>query len=214
VGNVPAQNKVEVAPETSRRERILVEAERLFATKGLHAASMRDIATAAEVGLPLIVYHFESKQRLYLEVFARRADVNEARLARLATIEDRTADDAVDRIVAAFVDPVLDLHERPADKFYARLILREITDPTSAERPEISRLFDPVASSFISALRDALPDKPAGYHEWAYLFTVGALSMSAFDDRIVEGRDERAQTAMPIKRNFLHRYVGSALRFG
>ncbi|GAA0899674.1 TetR/AcrR family transcriptional regulator [Pseudonocardia zijingensis] len=166
----------------ARRERILDAAERVFAEAGYHATTLRQIAAAADVKLSLIGYHFESKLALYTAVFARRQHVNEERLRLLEAIEDPTAPEALDRIVAAFMDPVVALAEEGA--WYRRLVLREAADPSSMQRPVIAELFDPMARRFIAALKQALPGKPPGFHEWAYLFAVGALTQSAFDDRL------------------------------
>jgi AcrR family transcriptional regulator len=195
----------------SRRERILNAAESEFSAHGYHGASMRDIARAADVGLPLIVYHFQTKGQLYFAVFSRRDYINTQRLEALDRIRDLDAPDAVERIVAAFVDPVLDLHESEEDWAYARLILREVTEPSSGARPEIRALFEPIAKSFIGAIRAALPDKPENFHEWAYLFSVGALTVSAFDDRVGETPRTTGDLA---KREALKRYLVAALRFG
>jgi len=54
------------------KERILNEAEALFAQKGYHAVSVREITTAAECNLAAINYHFGNKQNLYMEVFRSR----------------------------------------------------------------------------------------------------------------------------------------------
>ena len=54
------------------KERILNEAEALFAEKGYHAVSVREISAAAECNLAAMNYHFGHKQNLYLEVFRTR----------------------------------------------------------------------------------------------------------------------------------------------
>jgi AcrR family transcriptional regulator len=169
-------------PPLARRERILDAAERVFAESGYHGTTLRQIAAAADVKLSLIGYHFESKLALYTAVFARRQHVNEERLRMLRSIEDLDAPDALDRIVSAFLDPVVALAEEGTA--YRRLVLREAADPSSMQRPVIRDLFDPMAREFIAALRRALPGKPPGFYEWSYLFAVGALTQSAFDDRI------------------------------
>jgi AcrR family transcriptional regulator len=65
------------------RDRILDAAERLFARKGFHGVSVRDITGAADVDVALANYHFGSKQGLLEAVFLRRAaDLNAERLAR------------------------------------------------------------------------------------------------------------------------------------
>ncbi len=178
---VPAGTAI-AEPALDRRQRILDAAEQVFAESGYHATTLRQIAAAADVKLSLIGYHFESKLTLYTAVFARRQHVNEERLRMLRAIEDLDAPDALERIVAAFMDPVIALAEEGAA--YRRLVLREAADPSSMQRPVIRELFDPMAREFIAALRRALPGKPPGFYEWSYLFAVGALTQSAFDDRI------------------------------
>ena len=55
-------------PNTDTRDRILLEAERLFAAGGYDGVSMREIAEACGVTKANIYYYFEDKERLYLEV--------------------------------------------------------------------------------------------------------------------------------------------------
>jgi len=175
-------------PPLDRRGRILDAAERVFAESGYHGTTLRQIAAAADVKLSLVGYHFESKLALYTAVFTRRQHVNEERLQMLEAIEDLEAPDALERIVSAFMDPVVALAAEGA--WYRRLVLREASDPSGMQRPVIRELFDPMARRFIAALRHALPGKPPGSYEWSYLFAVGALTQSAFDDRIANLSDD------------------------
>jgi AcrR family transcriptional regulator len=198
---------VDAPPE--RRERILDAAERVFAESGYHGTTLRQVAAAGGVKLSLIGYHFPSKLALYVAVFARRQQVNEERLRLLREIEDVTAPDGLDRIVAAFMDPVIALAEEGA--WYRRLVLREAADPSSMQRPVIRELFDPMAREFIAALRAALPGKPAGFYEWSYLFAVGALTQSAFDDRIGNLADAPPPTS---NTELLRRFITAGWRYG
>jgi AcrR family transcriptional regulator len=50
---------------TSARERILRAAAHLYALHGFQGASVREIAEAAGVTKPLVLYHFESKEKLF-----------------------------------------------------------------------------------------------------------------------------------------------------
>ncbi|MFB7600589.1 TetR/AcrR family transcriptional regulator [Streptomyces sp. NPDC056160] len=202
-----------VRSETSggRRQAIMRAAERLFALEGYHGATMRQIAEAAGVKLSLVVYHFTSKLGLYTAIFEERQYVNDERLARLGAIPDLCADDALEQIVSAFTDPVLALHDDPDDIWFARLVLREAADPSSQERPVIRDQFDPLARRFVEALGIALPDKPAGFHHWAYLYSVGALTQSAFDTRVRNIADEPGYEQ---KHALLRSYITAALRYG
>ena len=58
----------------STRERILDAAEALFAREGYFAATIRGITRSAGVELSLSRYHFGSKDELFRQVVARRAD--------------------------------------------------------------------------------------------------------------------------------------------
>jgi len=54
------------------RDRLLEEAEPLFAERGFEATSVRDITAAAGANLAAVNYHFGGKDKLYREVFRRR----------------------------------------------------------------------------------------------------------------------------------------------
>jgi len=198
------------ARQNERPAEILRAAERLFAQKGYHATTMREVATAAGVGLSLVVYHFKSKDALYYAIFERRQYVNEERLKRLESV-DLVGPAALEAIIDAFIEPVLALHESPDDIWYARLVFREAADPSSQERSVISVLFDPMARAFIAALEQALPGKRPGFYPWAYLFSVGALTQSSFDDRI--GNLVTAP-AFDQKNEVLRSYIRAALAYG
>lgn len=56
--------------QNSRRLRVVDEAARLFAERGYHAASVRDIATACGMTVGAIYSHFASKEALLVAVYA------------------------------------------------------------------------------------------------------------------------------------------------
>ena len=57
----------DATPEVSSRAKLLREATRLFAEKGLDATSVKDIAEAAGLNVSLISYYFGGKEALYSE---------------------------------------------------------------------------------------------------------------------------------------------------
>lgn len=201
-------------PEASKRERVLDAAERLFAEGGFDGVSMRDIAAAAEVGLPLIVYHFETKRNLYRELFERRKTLFEARLAALRE-PCQSGEDPVEHIVRAFVQPVMRIQDTEAGIAYAKLVAREASDPKAAERGIVADYFDPFAMEFVEAIRKALPGNTSGYAYWAYLFAVGSLVMSVFDSRIerISGGKARAGDVLR-KSEYLVTFIAAGIRAG
>lgn len=202
------------AATASKRERILDAAERLFAEGGFDGVSMRDIAAAAGVGLPLIVYHFETKKNLYRALFDRYKAVLDARLAALRQPLAQ-GEDALEHIARAFVLPVIQSQAGEAGRAYARLIARETSDPREAERGIVQDYFDPFAVEFIHAIEQALPELGSDYAHWAYLFAVGALVMSVFDQRI-ERLSAGAMRAGDIehKADYLVRFIVAGIRAG
>lgn len=164
------------------RSRILDAAERLFAQRGFHGVSVRDITGAAGVDVALANYHFGSKQGLLEAVFTRRAEVlNSERLARLDALlaGGRRAAPTLEEIIHAFTHPLLDRSARggPGWKSYFALIA-EINNSPEFGGVLMTRYFDPVVQRFIEAIRRALPGCDDRDLYWAYHFLSGALTLT------------------------------------
>lgn len=91
------------------RQRILAEAERLFAERGFAGTSLSSIATAAGLGNAGLIHHFPSKATVYRAVLESiAADLDERDAAALAAV-----DEPVDQL-RGLVDALLSLHrDRP-----------------------------------------------------------------------------------------------------
>ena len=68
-------------PAAERRQQLIETAVAVFAERGLHGASMDDIADAAGVTKPVLYQHFASKRALFLELLG---DVGQHLLAAIA----------------------------------------------------------------------------------------------------------------------------------
>jgi AcrR family transcriptional regulator len=66
------------AKTAARRAQIVDEAYRVFATRGYHGSSLREIAAAAGIGLSSLQHHFADKEELLLAVLARRDELGGA----------------------------------------------------------------------------------------------------------------------------------------
>lgn len=168
---------------TRRRDQILEVALKIFAERGFDGTTMRAIAEEAGTTATLVIYHFATKNRLYEAIFERYQYLNEERRQQVLEV-DTSSSDAVERIVDAFLLPTLRAQETADGKLFARLTLREAADPSASNRDILAAYFDPMARDFIRVMRKALPDKPKGFHEWAYLFGVGALTGTALPHRM------------------------------
>jgi AcrR family transcriptional regulator len=93
-GTTKVQLGVDGAPAgESARERILHAAARLHAAHGFDGTSLREVAEAAHVTKPLVLYHFASKEKLFATLLSEamdrcRRDVEET-LAAAGSATDR-----------------------------------------------------------------------------------------------------------------------------
>ena len=161
----------------STRERILEQAEHVFAEFGYDGTSIRQIAIAAGVPVALLGYHFGSKEGLYRAVFDRRVPtIVEQRLAGLALAESEPdLDRRLELVVKALVLPMLRLRALDKNPSFGRLMAHATTDPNSQSRGFIRDLFDPIAHRVMDALASALPDRSVEEINWAYQFMLGAM---------------------------------------
>jgi AcrR family transcriptional regulator len=164
------------------RERILDAAEKLFAERGFHGVTVRQITGLAGVDTALANYHFGPKRALFDAVLMRRAEeLNEARLAILEEIERDAGDGPPDleRIIDAFTHPLLDRSERggPGWKSYFALIAQVNNSPEWGGKL-MTEYFDPLVRRFIAAIKRALPDADEKDIYWSYHFLSGALVLT------------------------------------
>ena len=164
------------------KERLLDAAEQLFAQRGFHGVSLRDITQMAGVDVALVSYHFGSKRALFAAVFERRAEVlNEERLELLEEVRRAALPGAptVEAIVNAFTHPLLDRSARggPGWKSYFALVAYVNNSPEFGPIM-MTRHFDPLVDRFIAVLREALPNCPPREIYWGYQFLTGALTLT------------------------------------
>jgi len=169
----------------NRRRNILLAAERLFASKGFHGVSIRDIADEAGVPLALVGYYFGPKAELYQQIYRERSGYIQARLAALAKAQQEAAPGKLlDEIVKAFVLPVLTVAASEDGRHFLRLMARGMNEQLEEDETVIRDLFDPLAHAFINALMAASPRASRGTVAYCYQFALGALLLHVTDRRI------------------------------
>ncbi len=153
------------APEVSpakidqTRERILDEAETLFAEKGYHAVSVREITAAAHCNLAAVNYHFGNKQNLYLEVFRSRWVPRAQKVYgtfqnSLSGKKALLPEDVVQGMAEAFLRGPLTAEERWR---HTQLIIREMFQPTEAFDIAVKEAVGPMMMSCSGHLKKSLP---------------------------------------------------------
>ena len=142
------------------RERILNEAEALFATNGYDAVSVREITAAACCNLAAVNYHFGNKQKLYLEVFRARwvprARRVQAYFREYLASQDTVSTPAVAQALAeAFLKGPLSDDERQRQ---SQLMTRELIQPTDAFELLAGEVLRPFFKELADTLRPFIPE--------------------------------------------------------
>lgn len=175
------------APQTrpDRKLDILLAAEKLFALRGYHAVSIRQIADEANVPLALVGYYYGQKHELFHAIFERWNQTIEERLAALRAIDcDPLHPEALSQIIKAFVQPVIALRASSEGEYYALLVGRELYHALEETDRVLRAYFDPMAHAFIDAFSKALPHATRGQLAWCYQFALGALLHHLSDNRV------------------------------
>lgn len=125
-----------VKPPEAARARILDAALDLFGDRGLTGATVRAIATRAQVNVAAVSYYFGGKEELYKAVAGEIADrIAAGVLARAATVVDRPPTDpaaalaALETLALTIVDVVVGPQEM---RRVARFVIREQMQPSGA----------------------------------------------------------------------------------
>jgi AcrR family transcriptional regulator len=174
---------------TSKKERILEVAERLFAKRGFDGVSLREITNEAGVDVALVKYHFGSKQGLFDELLQRRADaINRERSDALDAVLARHDPAPVEEIVDAFTHTLLNkvVSEDPSWRSYFGLLAQVNNNPEWGGKT-MSKNFDPLVRRFVEALGRALPGADPTDLYWCYHFWSGALTLTFADTKRIDG---------------------------
>jgi AcrR family transcriptional regulator len=140
------------------RERILDEAEALFAAKGFHAVTVREITNAADCNLAAVNYHFGNKQNLYLEVFRARWTPRARKIQAsfrnaLSARDGRSLAGIVHALAKAFLQGPLTDEERLR---HSQLMIREMAMPTPAADILVGQVIQPFFRELADLLRPFL----------------------------------------------------------
>ena len=195
----PKKTKPKNSPRTKAEQRaetlelILDAAEFLFSKHGLYGVTLRDVAQKIGVHTSLMHYYFEDKSALFMEVFARRANVtSERRMKALDQYEkDSRGKPTVAGALHAFLDTDFDLYMSGGQGWRNYGAFGSQLSNTPEGAAVFDQYFDPVVLRLIGILQKALPDAAEEDIFWGYHFVTGSfmhsLSRSGRLDRLSNG---------------------------
>jgi AcrR family transcriptional regulator len=158
-------------------DRILATAEEMFAEQGYWGVSLRSITRTSGVNIAAIHYHFGSKQELIEKIFEKRCGpMNQERMRLLAECRvDSDRPPLLEQILEAYLRPSLIWPNDPdgARRFLRlRAVLSHEHETLAADL--ISKHFNEVSRTFVSALVDVLPDFSEEEVYWRFQFLLAA----------------------------------------
>jgi len=191
---------------TDSKDRILDEAEALFAERGFHAVTVREITQAARCNLAAVNYHFGNKQNLYVEVFRARWMPRARRVQAcfkdlLSARGERSLAGIVHALAEAFLKGPLTDDERLR---HSQLMIREMAKPGLATDMLVEEVIKPFFGELIILLGPYLPENAERERVMLDIVSIFAMAIyfnfarlpvmrvtgeeydNAFKDRLVE----------------------------
>lgn len=197
--------------KVSSRDVILDAAEKVFATYGFEGASMREIATESGISQALLHYHFQNKDNLYEEIFARRARViNGYRAQLLDELFQGGGKPALEDILEVMFCPASDaLGSGTQSEAFTQMVSALVAGGDERSRALMIKHYDPIARKFMDAFLKL--DEPKLNQEdaaWAYLFA-HSTRMQIYAHT---GRPERL-TGKPFNESRRRKVKANAIRY-
>jgi len=166
------------------KEKLLNNAERLFAEKGIAATSIRDLTQATGVNLASVNYHFGSKHGLVEQVLERRImPLNQARTERLQLVLKTAAATGkkplIEDLLRALIEPTFEFAANlPEGQYFLQIVSRAMSGPDAQVRAIFLQHFKPLFQLVSAAMHQALPELPSSVLLWRLYFSIGALHSS------------------------------------
>lgn len=166
-----------VTRSAETRQRVLDAASALFAERGFHATTVRDIARRAGVNLAAAHYHFGSKDTLYLEVMRQQFDAVMRSLAdrRALFTGGRPSRAALIEMLRERVAVMLEMLLGPPPGLPGTLMLREMLDPSAALTDIVRQFVRPHKEEIAALVAHLAPKLDAAAIERCVYSIVGQI---------------------------------------
>ncbi len=155
------------------KEEIIAAADRILATAGASAATVRSITAMAGVNTSAVNYHFGSRDGLFVVICGRRMQpANQRILARLQELEQGDTPPAPADIFRPLVETAFHIWVQDGVLRALRSLL--FTGPEIAERLNISQMSE-VYDRMRAALTRACPHLTVEQVHQRFAFSIGAI---------------------------------------
>src|SRR5258707_427043 len=144
------------------KQRLVVVAGEVFAEQGFRAATVRDICTRAKANIAAVNYYFGDKQGLYFAA-VQAAHCCPVELMNPVWPAELSAPDKLRYFIEKMLRHLLD-DQRP--EWHARLMMREMAEPTEACVKLVEAYIRPTAETLHGILHDLLPARSTDQERW------------------------------------------------
>lgn len=189
---------------------------KLFSSRGYSETSIRMISQTASVGLGTINFYFQSKEELFVATVRQVVeDTNHERhiLLLRARREGLTLERIIDAVLWPLVWRVDSLD--PVERGKPYLLRWALHGPDSAER-RLTRLLDPIASEFVEAIREILPNLTRRDAFWGFSMAISVLysrqMMDGRYDHLIDGTRAIEGRRGTLQHRHLIAFVAGGLR--
>jgi len=153
------KTRVNDADDRRTHRRLLEAAGEVFAAKGYRATTVREICRRAGANVAAINYHFGDKEGLYAEVLRyAHACAMERHPPEMHTTAASSPEDRLRAFIVSFLHRLFD-QGRPA--WHARLMIREMVEPTGALGRLVKQSLHPRREQLTQIIRAIIGDHRA-----------------------------------------------------
>src|SRR5262245_31841951 len=197
------------------RKKLLEAAGEVFAEKGYHAATFRNIAEKAGVHFSLLNYHFGDKDQLYLETVRDAYQTTAERVPTPVWGPDTPPQQKLRDFIQTFLRRIVEGHE---PSWPCKLIMRELHQPTEACRHFAEGFARPNCDKLQGILAELLPpDTPPVRYNLIAFSVIGQCLFYRFARPVVTfilGPEEFASYDVELLTDHITRFTLAALGHG
>ena len=166
--------------DTGTQERLLREAEQLFAEQGYERMSLRAVTRRAGANLAAVNYHFGSKRGLIIAVLRRHIEpLNAERLAMLQSARDTAGGQPlpVPTIIDALLEPMARraLRVEGGSRVFFKGLGRMLGEWREFMPMIFREFFTDLAKVSLAELRRTLPELPESELQWRFFFMISTM---------------------------------------
>jgi AcrR family transcriptional regulator len=196
------------------RQRLISAAGEVFAERGFHAATVRDICGKAQANVAAVNYYFGDKMGLYVET-VQAAHCGGPDIINPQWPAGISPQDKLRFFIRRWLEHFMD-ERRPS--WHTRLMLQEMAEPTEACEKLVEAYIRPMADTLRDIVRELVPSHVSEKQRWLMGFSIVSQCLFYKVHRpvaeLLMGRDEFQKLDIELLADHISRFSLAALGHG